>query len=282
MRRVEEEKLVQFRNWLRCSRYSEHTVKSYTEAIATFFKYYENKDPAEISNYDLLNFNTNYILKRGYSASYQNQVINAIKLFFRKIENRLLDIDNIDRPKRARTLPKVIAKPVVEKMLTGIPNFKHKTALALIYSCGLRRSELINLQLSHLDSKRKTLTVVNGKGQKDRVLPLSDKILDLIIRYYKMYRPVKYLIEGQIREKYSETSLENIFHKYLGRVIKNHKFTLHCLRHSYATHLLEAGVGLRYIQELLGHKSSKTTEIYTWVSMQGLQNIKNPADDFDL
>jgi len=283
MMREEDGKLVQFRNWLRCSRYSEHTVKSYTEAIATFFKYYENKDPAEISNKDLLNFNTNYILKRGYSASYQNQVINAIKLFFRKIENRLLDIDNIDRPKRARTLPKVIAKTDVEKMLTSIPNLKHKTALTVIYACGLRRSELINLRLEDLDSKRRTMTIANGKGQKDRVLPVSDKIMALIIKYYKAYRPVKYLIEGQVKgEKYSETSLENIFHKYLGKVIKNHKFTLHCLRHSYATHLLEAGVSLRYIQELLGHKSSKTTEIYTWVSMQGLQNIKNPAEGFDL
>lgn len=180
-------------------------------------------------------------------------------------------------------MPKVIAKEIVEKMLTGIPNFKHKTALALIYSCGLRRSELINLQLRHLDSKRKTLTIINGKGQKDRVLPLSDKIMDMIIRYYKMYKPVIYLIEGQYKgEKYSETSLENIFHKYLGKVLKNHNFTLHCLRHSYATHLLESGVNLRYIQELLGHKSSKTTEIYTWVIMSGLQKIKNPADDFDL
>ena len=189
----------------------------------------------------------------------------------------------IKRPRKYRPLPKVISKQVVEQMLVSIPNFKHKTALTLVYACGLRRSEILNLKLMDLDSKRKTLTVINGKGQKDRVLPLSDKLMDMIIRYYKMYRPKKYLIEGQSPgEQYSETSIENIFHKYLGKIIKNHSFTLHCLRHSYATHLLEAGVSLRYIQELLGHKSSKTTEIYTWVSMTGLQKIKNPTDDFDL
>lgn len=283
MRREKDEKVCQFKDWLTSRRYSANTVKTYTEAIYTLFKFFTDKDPSEITNSDLIRFNNQYIIKRGFSASYQNQVVNAIKLFYIKVENRHLDIDNIERPRRARNLPKVIAKEVVEKMLTGITNFKHRTALALIYSCGLRRSELINLQLRHLDSKRKTLTIVNGKGQKDRVLPLSDKIMDMIIRYYKMYRPVNYLIEGQYKgEKYSETSLENIFHKYLGKVLKNHNFTLHCLRHSYATHLLESGVNLRYIQELLGHKSSKTTEIYTWVSMSGLQKIKNPADDFDL
>ncbi len=283
MGREKDEKACQFKDWLTSRRYSANTIKTYTKPISTLFKFFTNKDPSEITNSDLIQFNNQYIIKRGFSASYQNQVVNAIKLFYIKVENRHLDIDSIERPRRARTLPKVIAKEIVEKMLTGIPNFKHKTALALIYSCGLRRSELINLQLRHLDSKRKTLTIINGKGQKDRVLPLSDKIMDMIIRYYKMYKPVIYLIEGQYKgEKYSETSLENIFHKYLGKVLKNHNFTLHCLRHSYATHLLESGVNLRYIQELLGHKSSKTTEIYTWVSMSGLQKIKNPADDFDL
>jgi site-specific recombinase XerD len=123
----------------------------------------------------------------------------------------------------------------------------------------------------------------NVRVTKFREWLRSSRYSEHTIRYYKMYRPEKYLIEGQFKgEKYSESSLENIFHKYLDRIIKNHNFTLHCLRHSYATHLLESGVSLRYIQELLGHKSSKTTEIYTWVSMQGLQNIKNPADDFDL
>lgn len=283
---MEQENINQidyFEALLKSRRYSNSTIKTYTEAIKVFLKYFEDRDPAEISNKDFILFNSNFILKNGYSASYQNQVINAIKLFYLKVENRALSIEDIERPKRYNPLPKVIPKEMVEKMLTSIPNFKHKTALTLIYACGLRRSELINLRLKDLDSKRRTVTIVNGKGQKDRVLPVSEKLMKMIIKYYKLYRPSNYLIEGQFKgNSYSETSLEKIFHKYLGKIYKNHNFTLHCLRHSYATHLLEAGVSLRYIQELLGHKSSKTTEIYTHVSMTGLQNIKNTADDFDL
>ena len=283
MERENRKDVAFFETWLKGRRYSTRTIKVYLNAINVFLNYFADKDPGDITNSDLVLFNRNYILKRGYSASYQNQVINAIKLYYQKIEKRQLSIEEIERPRKYRPLPKVISKQVVEQMLVSIPNFKHKTALTLVYACGLRRSEILNLKLMDLDSKRKTLTVINGKGQKDRVLPLSDKLMDMIIRYYKMYRPKKYLIEGQSPgEQYSETSIENIFHKYLGKIIKNHSFTLHCLRHSYATHLLEAGVSLRYIQELLGHKSSKTTEIYTWVSMTGLQKIKNPTDDFDL
>ena len=204
-------------------------------------------------------------------------------MFYLKVEHKELNIELIERPRKYRPLPKVIPKEVIQRMLTSIPNLKHQTALTLIYSCGLRRSELINLKLCHLDSKRRTLSVINGKGQKDRVLPVSEKMMQIIIKYYKMYKPTVYLIEGQVKgQKYSETSLENIFHKYLGMIYKNHKFTLHCLRHSYATHLLESGVNLRYIQELLGHKSSKTTEIYTYVSTHSLSTIRNPIDDFDL
>ena len=280
----ENQKLIDlFEIWLKSRRYSDNTVKSYKEAIRVFINYFKDKKPSEITNRDILHFNYDFILRKGYSASYQNQVINAIKLFYLKVENRLISIENIERPKKYRPLPKVIPKDIVQKMLTTIPNFKHKTALTIIYACGLRRSELINLHLSDLDSKRLTITIKNSKGQKDRVLPVSEKLMNMIIRYYRSYKPVKYLIEGQFKgEPYSETSLEKIFHKYLCKVYKNHKFTLHSLRHSYATHLLESGVSLRYIQVLLGHKSSKTTEIYTHVSMTGLQNIKNPADDFDL
>jgi site-specific recombinase XerD len=283
MRREIEHRLSFFETWLRNQRYSEKTIVTYVKAIKIFFQFFKSKLPEQITISDFHSFNKDFIIKQGYSASYQNQVINAIKLFYLKVEHKELNIELIERPRKYRPLPKVIPKEVIQRMLKSIPNLKHKTALALIYSCGLRRGELLNLKLSHLDSKRRTLSVINGKGQKDRVLPVSEKMMQIIIKYYKMYKPTVYLIEGQVKgQKYSETSLENIFHKYLGMIYKDHKFTLHCLRHSYATHLLESGVNLRYIQELLGHKSCKTTEIYTHVSTHSLSTIRNPIDDFDL
>ena len=275
--------IYKFKYWMKQKRYSESTIDSYTEALAIFFGYYSSKKPDEIRNSDIIQFNIDYILQKKLSPSYQNQFVNAIKLFYKKTYSRNIEVENIERPLRAKKLPKVIAKNDLMLMLKKIKNQKHLMALTMIYALGLRRSELINMKLEHLNSKRKNVTIFNGKGQKDRVLPISDKLLEQIKKYYFLCNPLNYLIEGQKKgTSYSETSLENIFHKYLGMIIKKHNFTLHCLRHSYATHLLEAGTDLRYIQTLLGHKSSKTTEIYTHVSMKSLQNIKNPTDDFDL
>jgi integrase/recombinase XerD len=190
--------------------------------------------------------------------------------------------EEIERPRREKPLPKVIDKDIVQKMMSGITNLKHKTALLLIYGCGLRRSELIHLRLTDIDLNRQVLMIINSKGKKDRDLPLSNKLCSMIRQYVLAGKPEVFLIEGQFRSKpYSEASLEKIFHKYLSEVLPKHNFTLHCLRHSYATHLLDSGVDLRYIQELLGHKSSRTTEIYTHVTMRSLKNIKNPTDDFD-
>jgi site-specific recombinase XerD len=278
-----KEEIIRFKHWMRQKRYSESTIDSYSEVIAIFFAYYGDKQIFDITNSDILSFNTNYIIRKKLSFSYQNQFVNAIKLFFKKNYSRNLEIDDIERPRRAKKLPKVIAKNDVKLMLKSIRNSKHKMALTMIYACGLRRSELINMKKEHISMTRKNVTIFSGKGFKDRVLPLSDKLIEQINKYYELYDPEIYLIEGQERGMpYSETSLEKIFHKYLENIIKIHNFTLHCLRHSYATHLLESGTDLRYIQTLLGHKSSKTTEIYTWVSMKSLQNIKNPSDDFDL
>ncbi len=152
--------------------------------------------------------------------------------------------------------------------------------LSLIYACGLRRSELLNLKPVHIDSKRHLLIVLNAKGKKDRVVPVSDKTIGMLRDYYKIYRPKIWMFEGQIAgEPYSETSLQDVL-KHAVRKANIHKpVTLHWLRHSYATHLLESGTDLRYIQELLGHKSSKTTEIYTHVTEKSLEKIKSPFDD---
>jgi len=170
----------------------------------------------------------------------------------------------------------------VQKMLAGIANIKHKTALTTIYSLGLRRSELIQLKLTDISFKRDVVEIINAKGKKDRDLPLPKKLKELITTYYRQEKPLAWLIEGQKPGKpYSATSLENIFKNNMAKVMKSNNFTLHSLRHSYATHMMDMGVDLRIIQELLGHKSSRTTEIYTHVSMRNLKNVKNPLDGFD-
>lgn len=277
------QELAEFKVWMLQHRYGDSTIKTYLDAIEVFLRYNSGRESVVLTNEDLVTFNSNYILANGYSASYQNQVINAVKLFYGQMHKAEMKIKEIDRPLRARKLPKVIALDDVRLLLEGIPNIKHKTVLSLIYGLGLRRSELINLRLQDLDFKRQTVTILNSKGKKDRVLPFGGRLMQLVQQYLAAESPVEYLIEGEKKgECYSATSIENIFHKYMAKVKKDHNFTPHCLRHSYATHLLESGVDLRYIQELLGHKSSKTTEIYTWVSMKSLKSIRNPTDDFNL
>lgn len=278
-----EIELKKFRKWMEQRRYSKNTINSYVHVLRTFFSFYKEKSLKNISKQDIEEYNYHYIICNGYSRTFQNQTINAIKLFYIKMHNIKHELNELERPQRKRILPKVIAQKDIEVRLSEIGNLKHKAALTTIYGLGLRRSELINLKLSDINSKRKTVTIRNAKGGKDRVLPLPEKLLALFIRYYKVYRPVTWLFEGQEKNTpYSEGSLQNIFKKYFSGIDKMRNFTLHCLRHSYATHLLESGTDIRYIQELLGHKSSRTTEIYTYVSMRSLQHIKNPIDDFDL
>ena len=186
----------------------------------------------------------------------------------------------MQRPRREHKLPNVLSKEEVKAIIEALTNTKHRTMLSLIYACGLRRSELLNLKIGDVDSKRYMLIIRNSKGYKDRQVPISDKTIEMLREYYKMYKPKIGLFEGQkIAEKYSERSLEQILKKVLLKARIAKPVTLHWLRHSYATHLLESGTDLRYIQELLGHKSSKTTEIYTHVSQKSLQNIKSPFDD---
>lgn len=274
------EQIKKFTQWLSSKRYSSSTIKTYSEALKSFLIFYREKPVAEITNEDVIVYNNDYILKNNLSSSYQNQIVNTIKLFFRIIHDSKIEIEKIHRPKRSKVLPNVLSKEEIKLILNAHSNIKHKMMLSLIYSCGLRCGELLALKPIHIDSKRNIVLLKNAKGKKDRITPLSPKILEMLREYYTLFRPATYLFEGQIKgQPYDDRSLQQVLKQALKKAGITKPATLHWLRHSYATHLLENGTDLRYIQELLGHNSSKTTEIYTHVSTKSIQQIKSPFDD---
>ncbi len=188
--------------------------------------------------------------------------------------------DNFERPMRQKKLPNVLSKDEGRRIINTPSNLKHRVMLCLIYACGLRRGELLNLRKTDIDSGRVLLIIRNAKGRKDRVVPISLKLIEILRTYYKQYKPKVWLFEGQEPgARYSEQSLQRVFKRAVVQSKTSKPATLHWLRHSYATHLLESGTDLRFIQELLGHKSSRTTEIYTHVSTKSLRKIKSPFDD---
>ena len=270
--------IEKFRQYLRSKRYSENTIITYSEALKSFLVFYRDKVVKDISNEDVIVYNNKYILKNNLSASYQNQTINAIKLFFRIIHDSKVVVDELHRPKNAKKLPIVLSKEEAFKLIDVTTNLKHKTLLALIYSAGLRISEAINMKLTDIDSQRMLIHVKNAKGKKDRYTLLSTKVLGFLKEYYTIYKPTTYLFEGQYGEQYGSRSAQAVLQQSAKKAGISKQISLHTLRHSFATHLLENGTDLRYIQDLLGHSSPKTTMIYTHVSSTSLKNIINPFD----
>ena len=269
-----------FQIWLHHKRYSENTIKTYSDLVKNFLTHTSSKPITGITNDDVVNYVYKEIVGKGYSFAHQNQVVSALKLFFREVVKSEIDVDKIRRPRMEHKLPNVLSKEEVKRILTAPKNIKHKTMLSLIYACGLRRSELLNLKPSSIDSKRGLLIIRQAKGYKDRIVPVSEKTITMLREYYLLYKPKNWLFEGQQPgEQYSAESLQKVLKDAINKAKISKPVTLHWLRHSYATHLLENGTDLRYIQELLGHKSSRTTEIYTHVSTQSIQKIKSPFDD---
>ena len=218
----------------------------------------------------------------GYSTSATHIMINAVLFYYRVILKCTEYKSEIIRPQKETTLPKVLPKEDIEKIINACDNLKHKTILVVLYSAGLRAGEIIDLTLKDIDSKRKVIHIRNGKGFKDRTVMLSDKLTELLRRYYKMYKPKTFVFEGQYGDKYSQSSMRQILKTASIKAGLRVLPTLHHFRHSFATHLLEAGTDLRYIQQLLGHSSAKTTEIYTYVSTKHISQIKSPLDDLSI
>jgi integrase/recombinase XerD len=270
------------RKYLEGKRYSKRTVGSYLAALELFFKYFHDIDPIEITGDDISDFIEEHILKLGYSASYQNIIISAVKMFYNIAGNIRVDTDSLKRPKRTRALPKVFSKEEIIEIFSATKNNKHKLILWLIYSCGLRRSEVINIKLTDLDNDRGVLNIREAKGNTNRIVPVPQKIWEKIRTYINSYKPDIYLFEGQTGGKYSAESVYAVFKHSLKLAGIKKDVGVHSLRHSYATHLHEGGLDIRYIQELLGHKSTRTTEIYTHVSRRNLFAIRSPIEDMDI
>lgn len=271
--------VVRFEQWMRSKRYSDNTVRVYIDALWVFLQFLQEKPLRIVLDEDIIRFNTEYILKRGLSVSFQNQVINAVKLFFSIQSGRRLNPEGIARPRREKRLPNVLSKSEVKRILAAPVNVKHRVMLALIYACGLRRGELLDIKPADIQSDRGLLFIRQAKGKKDRVVPIPATLLAELRSYYVAYRPKVYLFEGQGDAQYSEKSIQQVFKQALCKAGIGKPATLHWLRHSYATHLLERGTDLRYIQVLLGHSSSRTTELYTHVSNKNLEQIRSPFDD---
>lgn len=247
--------------------YSEKTKNIYLHYIEEFINCL-TKQIAHISSSDFQEHINNYNFT---SISQQNQIISSIKFLYEKVLNKKYKKIDFTRPRSEKRLPQIIEKEFLIDRISNIKNLKHKTILSLTYSTGLRVSEIINLKILDVDSKRMLIIVRQGKGNKDRIVPLSIKILMLLRDYYKEYKPIEYLFNGQKSPQYSTTSCNQIVKKYLG----NDKH-FHLLRHSCFTTLLENGTDLRIIQKIAGHKNIKTTEIYTHVSTNMLSKVQLP------
>jgi integrase/recombinase XerD len=230
--------LENFKRWLRSKRYSENTIATYLDAAKSFLVFFNDRALNEITNDDVLVYNNEYILGNNLSASYQNQIVSAIKLFFRTVHDRKIEIDSIHRPKRSRVLPNVLSKEEVKLILESQSNIKHKAMLSLIYSCGLRRSELLQLKPANIDSKRNIITILQAKGKKDRYANLPESILEQLRAYYLEYKPKKYLFEGHYGDQYSIRSAQQVFSNALHWAKINKKTGIHGLRHSFAFHQL--------------------------------------------
>ena len=279
-------------NYLRCPneyveklkelRYSINTQNVYCDLFEEFINFYSERKAEDITEEEIISFLRYLVNDRKISTSCQNQSINAIKFYYERVLGGKRKIYLIERPRKETFLPEVLSEEEIASILKTITNIKHKALIMTIYSGGLRISEVINLKVKDIDSQRMQIRVSQSKGKKDRYTLLSQKTLLTLRQYFAEYKPKEWLFEGEGGGQYTDSSIYKIFKTALTNAKIKKKVSIHSLRHSFATHLLENGTDLRYIQNLLGHSSSKTTEIYTHITNKGFDQIKNPLDKLDI
>lgn len=270
--------LSAMRDKLTIRHYSESTLKTYLHMFKGFLKFYPNKKPSEISEEEIKAYMNDLVKRRKIAQSTHNQHINAIKFYYEHVLEQEKKKYWLERPRKEQKLPEILSEEEVIRLIAATQNLKHQCIIALLYSSGLRRGELINLRVQDIKMDRNQVFVRGGKGKKDRVTLLGESIKVGLQRYLAEYKPNYWLFEGTGRNHYSSTSVAAIVKACAKKAGLPH-VTPHKLRHSFATHLMDHGTDTRIIQTLLGHESIETTAIYTHVSTKDLQKISNPLDN---
>jgi integrase/recombinase XerD len=262
---------------LELKRYANNTAKTYIQCFEKFINSQKEQDLMRINEQDIQHY-LQQLIQHKKSNSYVNQMINSIKFYYEIVKEMPNRFYSVERPRKEFTLPKVLSKEEIKNIIDAAGTIKHRCILSLMYSSGIRIGELLQLKIEDIDSKRMLIRVNQGKGKRDRMTLLSEKVLLDLRIYYQQTRPKNYLFESPDGQMYSASSVQKILKKAAITCGIRKNVNPHMLRHSFATHLLESGTDLRYIQTLLGHKSSKTTEIYTHVATNTFISIKNPLD----
>lgn len=274
--------LVAFEETLLLDRKAWRTIKKYKNELRALLLFYPRVKPSQISEYQIQQYLIYKIKEKQISRSTHNGIISALNIFYGKTLNQVEKVQSLQRPPKLNKLPNIISEQEMVRLIHAADNLKHKCMLVLIYSAGLRRSELLNLQVKDLNVERKVLFVRNGKGGTDRTSFYSDTAIGYVQEYLSIYKPTGFLFEGAHGERYSETSLQKVFTKAKLKSGVNPCLTIHGLRHSFATHLTERGVSLDVIRKLLGHKSVQSTEIYLHLAKDVMNKIKSPLENLDL
>lgn len=267
---------------LRLKRYSHRTIKAYKHSLRAFIRRYDDQKPSQITRKQINTYVHELVRDKHITESYQNQICCAIKMFYCEVVHQAEKVEGLVQAKKPQKIPQVLTESEVTRLLRAIDNLKHRTLIMLIYSAGLRLGEAIKLRLTDLQFEKHRIFIRDGKGKKDRCTIMAHKAETLLRDYLDIHRPVHWLFEGADGGAYSERSVQSIFITAKERSGINPLATTHTLRHSFATHLLEKGMDLRNIQELLGHESTKTTEIYTHITKKSWDRIKSPLDDLDI
>lgn len=268
--------------YLQGKRLSENTVKVYFGFVADFVDYIKDKALNDLTNRDVELFIEDIFLARNISVSTQRQFISAMKHFAVFYPECSINELELTRPKKNNFLPTVLSQEEVLDLIRACKNLKHRAIITLLYSSGLRIGELMNLQLKHISIDRMQIYIENGKGRKDRYVQLAKSFIPLLRNYFMTYKPSKYFVENPNGSHYSASSVRKFLHRATKEAGIHKKVTPHTLRHSYATHMLENGIGLRHIQALLGHSKPETTMIYTHVAKKDLLDIESPLDNIIL